>query len=660
MGHSIAVRVSVGFLILVILLVLCGVVGVSGIGQVTGSMTFISNDIKRVTDNSSEVMTNAYQEMLLVERVLANDLLLLEAKNKLEPIGQKTDGAITALVNSGLIPLPDIDKTKQELTQYRYSLDQVLLSHQDVKVRHGHFRRQTTAIIDQLIKSQKRVRQAADAKLYDGQFFSAMTKLNDRLEAVKLQTLLIGFQVDDALTSTDSESLFQQLTQQLAEVESNLSASYALMRYPQLKSTQADLAQGFSGFNQQVRGLQQAVQTFTAARNQFNASKDQLNLSLDMMARLTDRIVKDEVTLLDKTIDQASFWIAFVTLAGIAVAVITLIVIIYTVLIPIRHVADNLKKIGEGNGDLNVRLNETGAYELRLLAIGFNGFVDKIRLTLEGIATSITDLKSSTTALHEISQSATSRSDLQYREIEQAVQAIGQMTANANGVANHAREAKKSAISADQNADLGKGEVDQTIRIIKQQMSQLDETSDVIEQLAEDSNSIESVLNVINGIAEQTSLLALNATIEAARAGEAGRGFAVVADEVGKLSSSTQAATTEIQGVIEKLQSAALKAVATMEQTRKLAEQSADQAILSGQSLTQITQESKVILEMNISIADAAQQQADVADMINQNIIELSASTRDSHQASETLNTSINELGILAERLKSLAMAFNH
>ena len=77
----------------------------------------------------------------------------------------------------------------------------------------------------------------------------------------------------------------------------------------------------------------------------------------------------------------------------------------------------------------------------------------------------------------------------------------------------------------------------------------------MVRELAQVSNQIGSITEVIATIAAQTNLLALNATIEAARAGEAGRGFAVVAAEVKALADQTAQATSQIKAQIETIQS---------------------------------------------------------------------------------------------------------
>lgn len=135
-------------------------------------------------------------------------------------------------------------------------------------------------------------------------------------------------------------------------------------------------------------------------------------------------------------------------------------------------------------------------------------------------------------------------------------------SANVNDSASGAATETSNADSAAKN---GKDIVNQTEEGIHLLCSDVSTAADVIKDLAQQADSIGTVLDVIRGIAEQTNLLALNAAIEAARAGEQGRGFAVVADEVRTLASRTQESTAEIQIMIESLQSGTKLAVVAMD-----------------------------------------------------------------------------------------------
>src|SRR5690606_21086742 len=155
----------------------------------------------------------------------------------------------------------------------------------------------------------------------------------------------------------------------------------------------------------------------------------------------------------------------------------------------------------------------------------------------------------------------------QQSETDQAATAINEMSATVHHIAQHAADTRDQSQQADQLA----GEGHRAVARVEQSISALSlgvqQTAEMIQQLADDSQKISSVVSEIHGIAEQTNLLALNAAIEAARAGEMGRGFAVVADEVRNLAKRVQDSTAEITSMITALQSGSRDAVEFMQES---------------------------------------------------------------------------------------------
>ena len=241
--------------------------------------------------------------------------------------------------------------------------------------------------------------------------------------------------------------------------------------------------------------------------------------------------------------------------------------------------------------------------------------------------------------------------------VEGLATAMNEMSQTSMDIASSAQDAATSISSVNERTEEGKALFNKTSSDVVGLSQAISSSQELSNQLAEYSNNIEQVLSVINSVAEQTNLLALNAAIEAARAGEQGRGFAVVADEVRTLASRTQQSTTEIKTMIEQIQQSSSQVQVSMNASRDKADACVGNTQIANQALEDISSAVKDIMDRNIQIAAAIEEQSVVIEEINKNtthINDISLQVGDFSleqvRNNETLVDEVNQQQLLLEK----------
>lgn len=238
--------------------------------------------------------------------------------------------------------------------------------------------------------------------------------------------------------------------------------------------------------------------------------------------------------------------------------------------------------------------------------------------------------------------------------------AMEEMNSTTMEVARNAVSAADNAVAAKDNAREGQDEVRDLIQSIDKVRGHAENLETFMDELGQQTDSVGSVITVIQDIADQTNLLALNAAIEAARAGEAGRGFAVVADEVRKLAEKTMSATDEVGSAIKAIQDGARRSIEGVRQATDAVETSTDIARSSGQTLEKIVDIVNSTSDQVQSIATAAEQQSATSEEIHRavddiNVIatQTAAGMREASEAGNGMVQKCDELNCLIKRLSS-------
>lgn len=477
---------------------------------------------------------------------------------------------------------------------------------------------------------------------------------------------------DNSVTAeqkADIEGRYEKIVKYIGVIKENLKD----------KQTGDALDQAFADFQKDTAALISMLEkndTKGAVKyyqTTFNDASEVLADALDQTGTQADEAALAKYTNSQRVQNLATVCLAFFSLISLGIALLMGKRLTKSIAVPLKEIQNAAKEFAKGN--LHTQIACESDDEIGQAARGLRDSMEKIRCYIMEIDTVmeqmaggnfnvdfsnefIGDFSNIETSLHrftekisrsfaEMNHAANQVSDGSSQISESArILAVG--AENQAGIANELSESvSRITEQIGGNAELSKAiqlEMERIARDIYTENQNMKEMVAAMSSIKKTSEEISKMIVTIDDIAMQTNLLALNASIEAARAGEAGKGFAVVAGQVSLLASQSKDAAKNSSDLIE----ASLKAV---EEGTVLADRAAV-------NLDGVSKESSQIMDKVRSIANASQDQAKFAKMIENGIGQISMEVDNNAASAEENSASSQELAGQAQNLKALLGQF--
>ena len=476
------------------------------------------------------------------------------------------------------------------------------------------------------------------------------------IRRVELRFMLLG-------NAADLSQEEQLVAEALARVQQSLADAQSHLRTPEERTLFEELRnkwQAYLTLHQDMMSLKREGQT-EAAVQKADASVT-LYYELAPLAGKLMELNQQQASAMgaqfNRANEQAKRWIVGSLLAAALLVFGLAYWLSGQIRKPLAHLVEQANRLSRGDlsGTLDPRCFARD--ELGQLASAFGHMHTHLRTLIADVAAAVHQMGTAVEEVHAIATQSSQGVAQQLHEIDQFATAINELQSTVQEVSRNCNEAANSASMAAGDSSAVQQAVQLAIKDTGVVAQKLEQAGQVVDHLQQDSQSISVVLEVIRSIADQTNLLALNAAIEAARAGEHGRGFAVVADEVRTLAKRTQDSTSEINRIIDLLQSRASETVENMDHSRQLMGTTVNSTSDVGSMIHKITESVAQISDMNTQIATATEEQNSVTEDLNRNIAVIHEAANEVASGAEQTASACLSLSQLAEQLQGRVAQF--
>ncbi|QQE78724.1 methyl-accepting chemotaxis protein [Alicyclobacillus sp. SO9] len=534
--------------------------------------------------------------------------------------------------------------------------------------------------------------------------------LISNLKTLKSQDVLFSqyiHKANDAFLTMDDQSnmwvgLYQQnknstlVTQTLAQVrtaQKQITASLdSAEKYAATKEEKSTIqkalrdTKAYTGYFNQVYQYNYSNHAKAAHIMYVSNANASNNLTADLLTlkKFGEKSVLQHATAASSS-SRTSFLIS--TVIGAIVVALSILTLVYirNLLKPIPKITKALTQVADGNLTIEaVRHNSKD--EMGQLASALNYMMDrltqlisKVSQSSEQVAAASQELSASaeetTRATNQVAASAQEVADgaeTQVQGAEESAHAMNEVAAGVQRIAETSSSVAHSAVGVSKSAETGERSLQQAVQQMQSIHAAVQTSSQQLEQLAEQSSQIGSMVDVITQISSQTNLLALNAAIEAARAGEHGTGFAVVADEVRKLAEQSSQSAKQIVDIVEQMEINTAQSVTAMHHVTTETETGTQVVQQTGQAFTKILESVKNVSSQIMEVSAAAEEMSASTEQVTASINEMAgiskqsnaqiqtvaASAEEQLAAVEQISASSTELSTMAEQMQQLISTF--
>ena len=391
----------------------------------------------------------------------------------------------------------------------------------------------------------------------------------------------------------------------------------------------------------------------------YHKYKAQVMKPVDEFLELLDKRTSAAVEQAKQAETRMQYWVTGLVLFSIAFLVVALLTVYRRIIAALGGepavASEVVKQVAAGDLSVEIPVANTDSTSLlaamKVMQSNLQKLIGEIQTNADMVASAA---KKMTIAAEDVACS----SNQQSASSLVIAAAMEQLTVSINLISDSANRAQTISGDSELLMNETSGVVSEAVNRIAKIATVVEQASQTVRTLGQESENVSKIVLVIKEVADQTNLLALNAAIEAARAGEQGRGFAVVADEVRKLAERTTQSTQEITTMISSMQSSARDAVTCIEDAVANVNEGVILTKRVGESVSQLGASSHEVKGVIIDVSSALREQNAASNEIARNVEQIAQTGERNSGAVGAVAKAATELQQLANSLTDSARHF--